>query len=92
MVGLSTARLDGHGGCRIDGFTHRDHATVWQDLIQAVVDWNVGIKASHIYADVSVEDEEKRALFESLEFSHATEEDSFDLGGRQVSTVRLAVS
>ena len=89
VVGLSTARLDGHGGCRIDGFTHRDHSTIWQDLIQAAVDWSVGRKASHIYADVSVEDEDKLTLFESLGFSHAIEGDPFDLGGRQVGTVRL---
>ena len=89
VVGLSTARLDGHGGCRVDGFTHRDHSTIWQDLIQAVADWSAGRNASHIYADVSVEDEEKRALFESLGFSRATEGEPFDLGGRQVGTIRL---
>ena len=89
VVGLSTARLDGHGGCRVDGFTHRYHATIWQDLIQAAVDWSVDGNIAHTYADVSVEDEEKRALFESLGFLHATEGDSFDLGGRQVGTVRL---
>ena len=89
VVGLSTARLDGHGGCRIDGFTHRVHPAFWQALIHAAVDWSVGRKASHIYADVSVEDEDKLTLFESLGFSHAIEGDPFDLGGRQVGTVRL---
>ena len=89
VVGLSTARLDGHGGCRVDGFTHRDHPTIWRDLIQAVEDWSAGRNASHIYADVSVEDEDKLTLFESLGFSHAIEGDPFDLGGRQVGTVRL---
>ena len=89
VVGVSTARLDGHGGCRADGFTHKDHSAIWQDLIQAAADWGVGRQATHIYADVSVEDEEKRTLFESLGFSHATEGDSFDLGGRQVGTAKL---
>ncbi len=89
VVGLSTARLDGNGGCRVDGFTHRYHTSIWQNLSQAAVDWGMGNEAAHIYTDVSVEDEEKRALFESLGFSHATEGDSFDLGDRQVGTVRL---
>ena len=89
VVGLSTARLDGQDGCRVDGFTHRDHPTIWRELFQAVEDWSVGRNATHIYADVSVEDEEKRALFESLGFSRSNEGEPFGLGGRQVGTIRL---
>ena len=89
VVGLSTARLDGHGGCRVDGFTHRNHPAFWQALIHAAVDWSAGRNATHIYADVSVEDEDKLTLFESLGFSCVTEGEPFDLGGRQVGTVRL---
>ena len=89
VVGLSTARLDGSGGCRVDAFTHRHHATIWQDLIQAAVDWAVDGNIAHIYADVSIEVEEKRSLFESAGFGRASAGAPFDLGGRQVGTVRL---
>ena len=89
VVGLSTARLDGNGGCRVDAFTHRYHASAWQTLIQAAVDWSVGGNIGDIYADVSVEDDEKRALFESVGFTNVRDGEPFNLGGRQVGTVRL---
>ena len=89
VVGLSTARLDVDGGCRVDGFTHRDHASSWEALVRAAVDCGVGSNAAHMYADVSVEDDEKRALFEAAGFGASGEGEPFDLGGRQVGTVRL---
>ena len=89
VVGLSTARLDGDGGCRVDAFTHRYHASAWQTLIQAAVDWSVGGNIGDIYADVSVEDEDKRALLESVGFTNPSDREPFDLGSRQVGIVRL---
>ena len=89
VVGLSTARLDGDGGCRVDGFTHKHHLGAWEALIQAAVDWGVSSDATRVYADVSVEDDEKRALFKSIGFTGASEGKPFDLGGRQVGTRRL---
>ena len=92
VVGLSTARLDRNGGCRVDGFTHKNHATIWRDLTQAAIGWSAGRNASHIYADASVEDEEKRALFDSAGFTRASDWKPFDLSGRQVGTTRLELS
>lgn len=92
VAGLSTARLDGKGGCRIDGFTHSDHAGAWQALIGAAVDWATGVSADHIYAEVSVDDDEKRALFEAAGFTQASEGKPFDLSGRQVGTRRLQLT
>lgn len=92
VVGLSTARLDGEGGCRVDGFTHRDHLGSWEALIRAAVDWGRDKGASRIYAAVSVEDKEKRAMFESLGFRGADTGEPFDLNGRQMETVRLTLS
>ncbi|MCY4579286.1 MAG: GNAT family N-acetyltransferase [Chloroflexi bacterium] len=90
VVGLSTARLDEDGnGCRVDGFTHRNHQQSWHALIQAAVEWGADRKAAPLYAEVSVEDDEKRALFESAGFTDAVESEPFDLGGRQVGTLRL---
>ncbi len=89
VLGLSTARLDGKGGCRVDGFTHRYHADAWQALIQAAIRWGAENGAANVYADVSVEDEEKRSMFESVGLTDAGTGESFDLSGRQVSTHRL---
>ena len=92
IVGLSTARLDGKGGCRVDGFTHDNHTGAWQALIQAAVRWGAENGAAHVYADVSVEDEDKRSMFESVGFKDSGVSISFDLGGRQVGTRRLQLT
>ena len=89
VVGLSTARLDERGGCRVDGFTHRNHLSSWHALVQAAIDWGVGMNASRMYADVSAEDDEKRALFGSVGFTNVIEGKPFNLGWRQVGTLRL---
>ena len=92
VVGLSTARLDGGGGCRVDGFTHRNHLGSWKALIQAATGWGAGMNASSIWATVSVEDDEKRSLFESVGFRNTAPGEPFDLGGRQVATLRLELA
>ena len=91
VVGLSTAWLVGDGGCRVDGFTHRDHLESWEALIRAAVDWGMNSNVPRVYAAVSVEDEEKRAVFESLGFGGADVGELFNLSGRQVGTVRLTL-
>ena len=88
VVGLSSARLDGDGGCRVDGFTHRDHMDSWAGLIQSATAWGAAQKASSLWTTVSVEDEEKLSLFESLGFENTGQGDPFDLDGRQVGTLR----
>ncbi len=93
IVGLSTARLDADGnGCRVDGFTHRDHVASWQALIQAAVEWGADRKAARVYADVSVEDDEKHSQFGTAGFMDVGTGEPFDLGGRQVGTVRLELT
>ena len=89
VAGLSTARLDGDSGCRVDGFVHREHMASWETLIRAAAEWGAESEAVRVYADVSVEDEEKREMFEAMGFTGASEGKPFDLGGRQVGTVRL---
>ena len=92
VVGLSTARLDAKGGCRVDGFTHSDHTGTWQALIQAAIHWSAENGAAHVYADVSVEDEEKLPMFEAVGLKDSGGGNSFDLGGRQIETARLEIS
>ena len=89
VVGLSTARLYGDGGCQVDGFTHRNRLESWKALIRAASDWGAGRNASPIWATVSVEGDEKRSLFESVGFRNAGRGEPFDLGGRQVAGLRF---
>ena len=88
LAGLSTARLDAEGGCRVDGFTRGEQLDSWEALIGRAVDWGADRGASAIRATVSVEDEEKLALFESVGFRNVGADESFDLGGREVGTLR----
>ena len=89
VVGLSTARLQDSGGCRVDAFARKDHQSVWNELIHAVMEWGARSGASSFEATVSVEDEEKHALFESIGFRTAGWAEPFDLDGREVKSVRL---
>ena len=89
VVGLSTARLDGAGGCQVDGFAHKHHRNAWSALIEAAMAWTEAKGASPLWALVSVEDDEKRALFEGLGFRIAGQADGFELDGRAVGAVRL---
>ena len=92
LGGLSTARLDGAGGCAVDGFTHRESLDSWNALIRRAINWGADRETSPIWATVSVEDDEKLALFESLGFSGVGAGEPFDLGGREVATLRLELA
>ena len=89
LVGLSTARLDGPGGCQVDGFTHKSYLGAWEDLIRAAISWGVDHGAVRSRATVSVEDEDKRSHFEALGFSRVGSGDGFELAGRHVSSAVL---
>ena len=88
-AGISTARLDDSGGCRVDGFAHKSRMDAWDDLVDAAIRWAEAAGAQSVTADVSVEDEEKRALFEGLGFSHAGRGQQFSLDGREVASETL---
>ena len=92
LSGLSTARSDGVGGCSVDGFIRRENLESWNALILRAVDWGANRNASPVWAAVSVEDDEKLALFESVGFRSAGAGESFDLGGREVETLRLELA
>ena len=92
VVGTSSARLDGSGGCRVDGFVHRYYMDSWDGLIRSATAWGAAQDASTIWSSVSIEDEEKLSLFESLGFKNVGAGDPFDLGGRQVRTVRCEMA
>ena len=88
-AGISTARLQASGGCRVDGFVHSSCLDAWYDLVNAAIRWAEAAGAQPVTADVSIEDEDKRALFEGLGFSRAGRGLPFDLDGREVVSETL---
>jgi GNAT superfamily N-acetyltransferase len=90
VVGLSSARLDGVGECQVDGFAASSHPDSWQQLIEAAIEWSATQRASRVRARLSVEDEEKRSLLESLGFRDVSEGGAaFDLDGRTVESIKM---
>lgn len=89
LIGLATARLDESDVCHVDGFTHQCRSDAWKDLIRAAMDWGADRGATEWCGTLSVEDENKRALFESLGFEVAGEGEAFTLGERQVPSALL---
>ena len=92
LVGLSTARLEDPKTCRVDGFTHGSHTTIWNELINAAVRWGAERGAERINALVALEDEVKRAAFKSLDFSQAAAGPDFSLEDREIPSVRLEMA
>ena len=89
LLGLATARLDGDGGCQVDGFVYRTGQDVWSELLRAAMRWGAAQGVAVCWAGVSVEDEQKQAWCEVLGFRAAGPAATFDLDGRAVEAVRL---
>ena len=89
LAGLSSARLDGSGGCQVDGFTRIEKQHSWGELVRKATEWGADKGASPIWAKVSVEDEEKIALFKLLGFEISGSAKALDLAGNRVETFRL---
>ena len=89
LIGLATARLDESGVCYVDGFTHQRYLDAWEDLIQAAIDWGADRGVIEWGGTLSIEDEDKRSLFESLGFEVVGQGEVFTLGEREVPSVLL---
>ncbi len=89
LVGLSSARLDESGSCRVDGFIHRNFEAAWADMIEAAAGWGREHQARTLWATVSVEDEDKCSRFEALGFCPIEAGTVFTLEDRQVASVSL---
>ena len=89
LIGLATARLDESGVCHVDGFTHQRCLDAWGDLMQVAMDWGADRGATEWCGTLSVEDEDKRSLFEALGFDMAGAGEAFGLGERHVPSVLL---
>ena len=88
VVGLATARLTDGGSCKVDGFAHKRHMGAWPDLMRAATKWATD-RAGGAHAVVCVEDEEKQAAFEALDFKLGAPAKPFVLGDREVGSVRM---
>ncbi len=82
VVGLASALLDGAGGCRVDGFVHRNFAREWNPLLEAACGWGREKEALELRAVVA--DEEKQELFEAMGFRRDGAGEDFDIEGRAV--------
>ena len=81
VVGLSTARLLDDGVCSVDAFTPRHYQGSWRELIEAAMAWGRKRGAETLQTTLSVEDYEKRDLFEGIGFRPAGPEGEFFLDG-----------
>ena len=73
----------------MDGFTHQRYLDAWEDLIQAAIDWGADRGVIEWGGTLSIEDEDKRSLFESLGFEVVGQGEVFTLGEREVPSVLL---
>ncbi len=89
LVGVSTARVGDSNICHVDGFTHNRHQDSWTTLIEASIEWGRSQNASGFATKLSVEDEDKQAMFESLGFRKAEMDGQYAFGGREVATLMM---
>lgn len=88
VVGLSTARLGTSGDYQVDGFTHSQFIDYYSDLMDAAIQWGTSSNATDVHAKLSIEDEDKQHLFESLGFRQLQKKDEIGLGDRKVQFVQ----
>jgi len=89
VVGLATARLDESEGCLIDGFVHGNFGEAWEPLMEKTIEWAKARGAGRCRVRVSVEDEEKMAMFEGLRFRRGAGGGEFQLRESSVKSVFL---
>jgi hypothetical protein len=92
VVGLSTARLDGSGGCQVDGFTNKGFGDAWERLLTLAAAWGETRAVGTIWAAVSIEDEERRAVLEAMGYREMGPAQEFDMDGRLVGAARMELS
>lgn len=91
VIGISTARIDDANVCTVDGFTHARFSHSYPALVEAAIEWGRRQGASRTAAVLSVEDEDKQAVFESLGFRRGKEVGAFAIGDRDVPAVTMTL-
>lgn len=85
LVGISTAWIDANGACHVDGFIHARFSDSYNALISAAIDWGTQQRAVQITTRLSIEDEEKRSMFQASGFRPGPNDGAFIIGDRQVT-------
>lgn len=91
LTGISTARLDKAGNCKIDAVAHSRFMSVWPELVQSAIEWASSKSAENCYAMLSQEDEEKQNCFEEIGFHIKGTGPDFQLGDRSVPAVKMVI-
>ncbi len=91
LVGIATARMDDANVCAVDGFIHARFGDSYGALIGASIEWGRSQDAVQVTTRLSVEDEDKRAAFESLGFRKGSVDGSFALDDREVAAVAMTL-
>jgi GNAT superfamily N-acetyltransferase len=91
LTGISTARLDNAGNCKIDAVAHSRFMSVWPELVQNAIKWASSKSAANCYAMLSQEDEEKQSCFEEIGFYIKGTGPDFQLGDRSVPAVKMVI-
>ena len=91
LVGIATARTDDANVCNVDGFIHARFADSYDALIGAAIEWGRTQAAVRITTKLSVEDEDKQAVFASLGFRKGNVDGSFTLDDREVAAVIMTL-
>ena len=89
LVGIATGYIDADNVCHVDGFVHARINAAYNELIGATIDWGEGAGATRCVTRLSVEDEEKRAHFEALDFRVGAIDGTFTIGERDIPAVAM---
>jgi len=89
IVGISSALLLNKDVCQIDGFSHKRFQDCWSELIDGAIKWACTKGVSRVCAKISIEDEEKNALFSGMGFTVSNQTDKFEYGEREIESVEL---
>ena len=89
IVGIATAYIGPDNTCNVDGFIHKRFNDSYEALINAAIEWGTRQHAVRVATRLSVEDEEKLAHFENLDFRIDAPHGTFTIGDRQVPALTM---
>ena len=92
LVGIATAYINPDNTCNVDGFIHKRFNDSYEALINAAIDWGTRQHALQFATRLSVEDEEKRALFEELGFRTQALDGTFTIADRAVGALTMLLN
>ena len=92
IVGIATAYIGPDNTCNVDGFIHKRFNDSYEALINAAIEWGTRQHAVRVATRLSVEDEEKRALFEELGFRTQALDGTFTVADRAIGALTMLLN